>query len=66
MQTTYCRCIRIIRTDGVVLGFTSSDRNITIDGLTYKASTATDAVAIKKDVKLNADNVTIKSVLDKA
>ena len=63
-QTTFCRCVRITRTDGIILGFTSSDRNITIDGLTYLASAATDAVAIKRDVKLNTDNVTIKSVLD--
>lgn len=64
MQTTYCRCVRIIRTDGVVLGFTSSDRDLVIEGLTYHASTATDAVAIKKDVKLSTDNVEIKSILD--
>lgn len=63
-QTTYSRCVRITRTDGVVLGFTSSDRNIDIEGVTYLASAATDAVAIKRDVKLNTDNVTIKSVLD--
>lgn len=63
-QTTYCRCVRITRTDGVILGFTSSDRDITIDGLTYKASAATDAVATVKDIGLNIDNVTISSILD--
>jgi uncharacterized phage protein (TIGR02218 family) len=63
-QTTYCRCIKIIRTDGIIMGFTSSDRDLTIDGLTYKASAATDAVAIKRDVKLDTDNVTIRSILD--
>ena len=63
-RTTYSRCVRITRTDGVILGFTSSDRNITIDGVTYLASAATDAVAVKRDVKLNTDNVTIRSVLD--
>ena len=63
-QTTYCRCIRITRTDGITLGFTSSDRNLTIDGLTYQASAAADAVAIRKDVKLSTDNVTIRSVLN--
>ena len=61
-QTTYCRCIRITRTDGVVLGFTSNDRNLVIEGIEYHAAQAADAVAIKKDIELSTDNVKIRSV----
>ena len=63
-STTYCRVVRIIRTDGVVIGTTTSDRNLTIEDLTYKSTGAVDSVAIKKDVKLSTDNVEIRSVLD--
>lgn len=38
--TTLCRCWRITRTDGVMLGFTDHDRDIVVDGLTHRAASA--------------------------
>jgi len=35
--TTVCRCWRITRTDGVVLGFTDHDRALSFDGVTFSA-----------------------------
>lgn len=35
--TTLCRCWRIVRRDGVVLGFTDHDEDVTLDGLTCRA-----------------------------
>src|SRR5262245_11319796 len=37
--TTLCRCWRIVRRDGVVLGFTDHDEDIVLDGLTCRAGT---------------------------
>lgn len=62
-KTTYSRCVRITRTDGVVLGFTSSDRPLRIEGITYSPSAAPNSVAITRDIELNVDNVQIVSVL---
>lgn len=46
--TTLCSCWRIVRGDGVVLGFTDHDRTIVFDGVSHDPATgldATDAVA---------------------
>ena len=37
---TLCRCVRLARPDGVVLGFTDHDRRLSFDGLTFEAATA--------------------------
>jgi uncharacterized phage protein (TIGR02218 family) len=37
--TTLCRCWRIARRDGVVLGFTDHDEDVVLDGLTCRAGT---------------------------
>jgi len=36
--TTLCWCWRVVRRDGVVLGFTDHDRALTFDGTTYEAA----------------------------
>lgn len=41
--TTMCRCWRVTRRDGVVLGFTDHDRDIALDGLTFTAESGLDA-----------------------
>ncbi len=46
--TTLCRCWKVIRTDGVVLGFTDHDRSLSFDGVDYEAAsgfTASEAVS---------------------
>ena len=44
-------------------GFTTSDRDITIEGVTYKASTAFDPTAVEKSIDISVDNQEIKTVL---
>jgi hypothetical protein len=37
--TTLCRCWRMVRRDGVALGFTDHDEDVTLDGLVCRAGT---------------------------
>jgi len=41
--TTVCRCWRLTRQDGVVLGFTDHDRALTFEGVTFSATEGLDA-----------------------
>jgi len=41
--TTLCRCWALRRRDGVALGFTDHDRDVTVAGLTYAARTGLEA-----------------------
>ena len=45
--TRLCYCLRIERTDGVVLGFTTADRDLTIAGVVYKSSPGFDKTAVR-------------------
>ena len=36
--TSLCRCWRLARADGVILGFTDHDQDLTFDGVTYAAA----------------------------
>jgi len=44
-------------------GFTTSDRDITIDDVVYKASTAFDPSAVQKTVDISVDNQEIKTII---
>jgi len=44
-------------------GFTTSDRDIRIDGVVYKASTAFDPSAVQKTVDISVDNQEIKTII---
>jgi uncharacterized phage protein (TIGR02218 family) len=41
--TTLCRCWRLTRSDGVVLGFTDHDQSLSFDGVAYEPATGFDA-----------------------
>lgn len=41
--TTLCRCWRLTRTDGAVLGFTNHDRDLAIAGTLYEAASGLEA-----------------------
>jgi uncharacterized phage protein (TIGR02218 family)/uncharacterized protein (TIGR02217 family) len=60
---TKTRICQIALQDGEKLGFTSLDRDLTIDGVTYEASTAIDPSAAEKSADLSVDNGEIKSIL---
>lgn len=54
--TTLCRCWKISRRDGVVLGFTDHDADLTFDGLKFQASSGLDANALQMSNGLSVDN----------
>jgi uncharacterized phage protein (TIGR02218 family) len=54
--TTVCRAWAITRTDGVVLGFTDHDQDLTFQGITFRAGTGLAARAIVQGQGLSVDN----------
>ncbi len=50
--TTFARCVKITRSDGLVLGFTEHDRDLAIGGVTYRAEAALDASAVESPLGL--------------
>lgn len=55
---------RVTRTDEVVMGFTDHDRDLTLDGLTYRAATGFTPTTVASTSSLAVDNLDIQSVLD--
>jgi uncharacterized phage protein (TIGR02218 family) len=62
--TSVCTCWKITRTDGVLLGFTDHDVPLTIDGLTYVASSGYFRSAISNSATTAADNLTTYGFLN--
>lgn len=54
--TTMCRCWKVERRDGVILGFTDHDGGLTIDGIQYLADSGMDAGALQSSNGLSVDN----------
>ncbi|RJF70863.1 DUF2163 domain-containing protein [Rhodopseudomonas palustris] len=61
--TTLCRCWRLQRVDGLVLGFTDHDRDLAFDGVTYEAEAGMTASAINATGALNIDTTDISGAL---
>lgn len=61
--TTLCWCWRLTRHDGVVLGFTDHDRNVTFSGTTYEAAAGLTASEIRDSVGLGVDNLEVTSAM---
>jgi uncharacterized phage protein (TIGR02218 family) len=61
--TTLAFCWRLARRDGVTLGFTSHDRDLTLGGLLYRATPGMIPSAIEKSASLAPDTVSISGVL---
>lgn len=55
-QGTVARAWAVTRTDGMVLGFTDHDRDLTFEGLTFKADTGLSARAVQQATGLSVDN----------
>jgi uncharacterized phage protein (TIGR02218 family) len=64
--TTLCRCWRINRRDGVVMGFTDGDRDLAFDLVTYKAATGFAATAIEGQLGLAVSNLDVEGALSSA
>lgn len=54
---------RIVRLDNLVQGFTNYDKDITIDGVIYKAATGFNSTAFNQDNTLAVRNLEIESII---
>lgn len=54
--TTLCRCWLLERTDGVAMGFTDHDSDLTFEGHVFAAGTGLEAGAIESSTGLSVDN----------
>lgn len=61
--TTLCWCWRLTRRDGVRIGFTDHDRDLTFDGVTYEAAAGFSASEMRDSVGLSVDNLEVTSAL---
>src|SRR5581483_11102614 len=64
--TTLCHCWRVERKDSAVLGFTDHDRDLVIDGTTYKAASGFTATAIEDQLGLGVSNLDVDGALSSA
>jgi uncharacterized phage protein (TIGR02218 family) len=55
-NTTVARCWALTRRDGMVLGFTDHDRDLSFDGISFKAETGLTARALAQSTGLSIDN----------
>jgi len=62
--TTLAQAWRLTRRDGVVLGFTDHDRDLVIDGVTYRAGTGFGASEASQRFDLSVDGGEIAGALD--
>jgi len=63
-QTTLAWCWKIERRDGVVMGFTNHDRDLTFDSVTYEASTGFLGTEIESQLGMNVDNMDVYGAVD--
>ncbi len=61
--TTLCWCWKIVRNDGVTLGFTDHDVAVTFDGVTYEAVSGFTASEVQSTLGLAVDNLTVLGAL---
>lgn len=54
--TTVCRAWSLTRKDGLVLGFTDHDRDLSFDAITFKAETGLTARNLQQQIGLSVDN----------
>ncbi len=54
--TTVCRAWAVVRRDGVVFGFTDHDRDMSFEGITFRAGTGMTARALMQTTGLSVDN----------
>lgn len=62
--TTLATCWKLTRRDNVVLGFTSHDRDIIFDGITYLAATGFVPTSVASSSELSVDNMDIEGMVD--
>lgn len=57
--TTLCSCWKIVREDGVTLGFTDHDVSFVYEGLLYESQVGFDRTAISGDASYAVDNLNV-------
>jgi hypothetical protein len=62
--TTLCTCWKLVRSDGVVQGFTNNAANITFEGVLYEAATGFTPTSISSTEDLAVDNLEVMGLLD--
>ena len=66
LTTTRARAWALTREDGTVLGFTDHDRDLSFEGLTFRAGTGMSASAITQGTGLAVDNTEASGALSDA
>lgn len=61
--TTLALCWRVVRTDGIVQGFTEHDCDLTFDSTTFEARSGFTASAITQSLGLAIDNLNVDGAL---
>lgn len=56
--------VRLTRTDGTIYGFTSTDKDITIEGTTFEKSSAITASNLRSTVGAGVDNMDLMGLLN--
>ena len=64
--TTLARAWLITRADGVRYGFTDHDRDLSFDGITFRADTGLSAAALAQSTGLSVDNTEALGALSDA
>src|SRR5690606_20789661 len=54
--TTLARCFAVTRKDGAVMGFTDHDRDLSFEGIVFRADSGLTAKAIQQSTGLSVDN----------
>ncbi|RJF94572.1 DUF2163 domain-containing protein [Oleomonas cavernae] len=61
--TTLARCWRLTRRDGMVLGFTDHDRDLSFEAVTYRAASGFTASAMESQLGLAVSNLDVEGAL---
>src|SRR3546814_1023523 len=61
--TTFAFCWRVVRFDGVALGFTSHDRDLEIEGLIYRSAPGIAPSAVHLSAGLETDSMDVTGAL---
>ena len=64
--TTFCRCWRVLRRDGVAFGFTDHDRDLAFEGTLFRASSGMDTTTLQLATGLSVDNAQARGALSDA
>jgi uncharacterized phage protein (TIGR02218 family) len=64
--TTLARCWTLMRRDGVTLGFTDHDRDITLEGVAHRAGTGLDAAQARQELGFAVASVDAAGALSEA